>query len=97
MKQVPNSNNGSLGLVPVCIIDVWDWSQRYIPIRATTPAQEIIRNRPSQPNLDWISYNNWSLVRVDTRHFFRELCCKLTLDKTATRRLLMMSLEKRKA
>ena len=27
---VPNSQNGSLGLVPIFIIDVWDQSQRYI-------------------------------------------------------------------
>ena len=30
LGPVPDAQNSSLGLVPVSIIDVWDWSQRGI-------------------------------------------------------------------
>ena len=30
LGPVPDTQNSSLGLVPVSIIDVWDWSQGYI-------------------------------------------------------------------
>ena len=30
LGPVPDTQNSSLGLVPVSIIDVWDWSQREI-------------------------------------------------------------------